>query len=147
MLSAMGLGYGRGLDPPPSSTLPQDQVEKEDLLSTLQCEFINRVNEVGVDVNRALAHPYTQSLVQYICGLGSRKGSHLLKVSQGSPPKHPHLHYHHHQHHHYHHHHHHHHPHHHHHHHHHQPHRQPQKIKFNVFFIKFYFIFISIIFI
>uniref|UniRef100_A0A8C5F9L4 SPT6 homolog, histone chaperone and transcription elongation factor n=1 Tax=Gadus morhua TaxID=8049 RepID=A0A8C5F9L4_GADMO len=58
----------------------QDQVEKEDLLSTLQCEFINRVNEVGVDVNRALAHPYTQSLVQYICGLGSRKGSHLLKI-------------------------------------------------------------------
>ncbi|CAL8352830.1 unnamed protein product [Lota lota] len=58
----------------------QDQVQKEELLSTLQCEFINRVNEVGVDVNRALAHPYTQSLVQYICGLGSRKGSHLLKI-------------------------------------------------------------------
>lgn len=54
---------------------------KEDLLSALYCEFINRVNEVGVDVNRAIAHPYTQSLVQYVCGLGPRKGSHLLKVS------------------------------------------------------------------
>ncbi|XP_051786507.1 transcription elongation factor SPT6 [Erpetoichthys calabaricus] len=58
----------------------QEHVVKEDLLSALQCEFINRVNEVGVDVNRAIAHPYTQSLVQYVCGLGPRKGSHLLKI-------------------------------------------------------------------
>ncbi|KAM4627878.1 transcription elongation factor SPT6-like [Polymixia lowei] len=58
----------------------QDHVVKEDLLNALQCEFINRVNEVGVDVNRAMAHPYTQSLVQYICGLGPRKGAHLLKI-------------------------------------------------------------------
>lgn len=53
---------------------------KEDLLNALYCEFINRVNEVGVDVNRAIAHPHTQSLVQYVCGLGQRKGAHLLKV-------------------------------------------------------------------
>lgn len=64
---------------------------KEDLLSALYCEFINRVNEVGVDVNKAIAHPHTQSLVQYVCGLGPRKGSHLLKVHHGhfckcSPP-------------------------------------------------------------
>lgn len=59
----------------------QEHVVKEELLSTLYCEFINRVNEVGVDVNRAIAHPYMQSLVQYVCGLGPRKGSHLLKVN------------------------------------------------------------------
>lgn len=58
----------------------QEHVVKEDLLSALYCEFINRVNEVGVDVNRAIAHTHTQSLVQYVCGLGPRKGSHLLKV-------------------------------------------------------------------
>ncbi|KAJ8396463.1 hypothetical protein AAFF_G00017690 [Aldrovandia affinis] len=58
----------------------QEHVVKEDLLDALYCEFINRVNEVGVDVNRAIAHPYTQSLVQYVCGLGTRKGSHLLKI-------------------------------------------------------------------
>ncbi|KAF0038603.1 hypothetical protein F2P81_009087 [Scophthalmus maximus] len=58
----------------------QEQVVKEDLLSALYCEYINRVNEVGVDVNRAIAHPHTQSLVQYVCGLGPRKGSHLLKI-------------------------------------------------------------------
>uniref|UniRef100_A0A8K9WQD9 SPT6 homolog, histone chaperone and transcription elongation factor n=1 Tax=Oncorhynchus mykiss TaxID=8022 RepID=A0A8K9WQD9_ONCMY len=58
----------------------QEHVVKEDLLSALYCEFINRVNEVGVDVNRAISHPYTQSLVQFVCGLGLRKGSHLLKI-------------------------------------------------------------------
>lgn len=58
----------------------QEHVVKEELLSALYCEFINRVNEVGVDVNRAISHPYTQSLVQFVCGLGPRKGSHLLKI-------------------------------------------------------------------
>lgn len=53
---------------------------KEELLNALYCEFINRVNEVGVDVNRAIAHPYSQALLQYVCGLGPRKGTHLLKV-------------------------------------------------------------------
>uniref|UniRef100_G3QB56 SPT6 homolog, histone chaperone and transcription elongation factor n=1 Tax=Gasterosteus aculeatus aculeatus TaxID=481459 RepID=G3QB56_GASAC len=58
----------------------QEQVVKEDLLCALHCEFINRVNEVGVDVNKAIAHPHTQSLVQFVCGLGPRKGSQLLKI-------------------------------------------------------------------
>ncbi|KAL0973192.1 hypothetical protein UPYG_G00200120 [Umbra pygmaea] len=58
----------------------QEQVMKDELLNALYCEFINRVNEVGVDVNRAMAHPYTQSLLQYVCGLGPRKGSHLLRI-------------------------------------------------------------------
>lgn len=33
-----------------------------------------------MDVNRAISHPYTQSLIQYVCGLGPRKGTHLLKI-------------------------------------------------------------------
>uniref|UniRef100_A0A8C2ZF95 SPT6 homolog, histone chaperone and transcription elongation factor n=1 Tax=Cyclopterus lumpus TaxID=8103 RepID=A0A8C2ZF95_CYCLU len=58
----------------------QEHVVKEDLLCALYCEFINRVNEVGVDVNKSIAHPHTQSLVQFVCGLGPRKGSQLLKI-------------------------------------------------------------------
>uniref|UniRef100_A0A8C5RCP7 SPT6 homolog, histone chaperone and transcription elongation factor n=1 Tax=Laticauda laticaudata TaxID=8630 RepID=A0A8C5RCP7_LATLA len=58
----------------------QDHVVKEELLGALYCEFINRVNEVGVDVNRAIAHPHSQALLQYVCGLGARKGTHLLKI-------------------------------------------------------------------
>lgn len=65
----------------PLCSFSQEHVVKEDLLCALYCEFINRVNEVGVDVNKAIAHPHTQSLVQYVCGLGPRKGSHLLKVN------------------------------------------------------------------
>lgn len=72
-----------------TSSLCQEHVVKEELLNALYCEFINRVNEVGVDVNRAIAHPHSQALLQYVCGLGPRKGTHLLKVRmlQGLPAK------------------------------------------------------------
>lgn len=70
------------ISPCKANTSPfyQEHVVKEELLSALYCEFINRVNEVGVDVNRAIAHPHSQALLQYVCGLGPRKGTHLLKV-------------------------------------------------------------------
>jgi transcription elongation factor SPT6 len=58
----------------------QDCVTKEELSNALTLEFVNRVNEVGVDVNRALDYPHTAPLLQFVCGLGPRKGTHLLKV-------------------------------------------------------------------
>lgn len=58
----------------------QDLVNRDQLLSALCQEFVNRVNEVGVDVNKALAHAHANSLVQFICGLGPRKAVHLLKM-------------------------------------------------------------------
>jgi len=54
---------------------------KDELLEPLYLEFVNRVNEVGVDVNRCLTHAHTAPLIQFVCGLGSRKGYHLLKVT------------------------------------------------------------------
>ena len=57
----------------------QEQV-KDQLLEALQLEFVNRTNEVGVDINRAINFPHTANLAQFICGLGSRKGAALLKV-------------------------------------------------------------------
>ena len=53
---------------------------REELLNALHLEFINRVNEVGVDVNKAASNPHTSVLVQFICGLGPRKGAALLRV-------------------------------------------------------------------
>lgn len=47
---------------------------------SLSLEFINRVNEVGVDVNRCLECPYTANMLQFVCGLGVRKSAQLLKV-------------------------------------------------------------------
>lgn len=58
----------------------QDQISKEDLLDTINTEFINRTNEVGVDINLAVQNPLTVNLVQYICGLGPRKGQALIKI-------------------------------------------------------------------
>ncbi|UYV64588.1 SUPT6H [Cordylochernes scorpioides] len=57
----------------------QDKLSKDDLLDSLYLEFINRTNEVGVDINRAISYPHTSHLVQFICGLGPRKASYIFK--------------------------------------------------------------------
>ncbi|XP_053682343.1 transcription elongation factor SPT6 isoform X2 [Sabethes cyaneus] len=58
----------------------QDQLSKEELLENLYIEFINRTNEVGLDVNLTVQNSLTVNLVQFICGLGPRKGLALIKV-------------------------------------------------------------------
>lgn len=58
----------------------QDQLLKEDLAEILYLEFVNRTNEVGVDINLAVQNSLTMNLVQFICGLGPRKGQALLKI-------------------------------------------------------------------
>ncbi|VDO47844.1 unnamed protein product [Haemonchus placei] len=58
----------------------QSEVSREDLSNALSRELINRVNEVGVDVNRCLEHPHTANVLQFVCGLGPRKATHLLKM-------------------------------------------------------------------
>nr|XP_045607015.1 transcription elongation factor SPT6-like [Procambarus clarkii] len=57
----------------------QDQLNSKELLDALYTEFVNCTNEVGVDLNRAVAHPYTQNLVQFVCGLGPRKANLLIR--------------------------------------------------------------------
>ncbi|KFD47142.1 hypothetical protein M513_11992, partial [Trichuris suis] len=58
----------------------QEYVPKEELFRLITLEFINRTNEVGVDLNRCIEHPYTASVLQFVCGLGPRKASYLLKM-------------------------------------------------------------------
>ncbi|CAH3024911.1 unnamed protein product [Porites evermanni] len=57
----------------------QDHVPKERLIKCLHEEFVTVVNEVGVDPNRLLEHPHTVALLQFVCGLGPRKATSLLK--------------------------------------------------------------------
>jgi transcription elongation factor SPT6 len=64
--------------------LSQDQVPREELLEALYLEFVNRTNEVGVDINLAVLQSYTCNLVQFVCGLGPRKGQALLKTLKQS---------------------------------------------------------------
>jgi transcription elongation factor SPT6 len=51
-----------------------------ELLRMLEIEFINAVNDVGVDLNRCNHSPHTSNCLQYVCGLGPRKAQHILKV-------------------------------------------------------------------
>ncbi|XP_028156739.1 transcription elongation factor SPT6 [Ostrinia furnacalis] len=58
----------------------QDQISKEDLLEGIELEFVNRVNEVGVDMNEAILTGRGTELLQYVCGLGPRKAQALIKL-------------------------------------------------------------------
>lgn len=49
-------------------------------MENINLEFVNRVNEVGVDINKTVQQPYSGNLLQYVCGLGARKGQHLIKM-------------------------------------------------------------------
>nr|XP_032517831.1 transcription elongation factor SPT6 isoform X1 [Danaus plexippus plexippus] len=58
----------------------QDQLPKEDLLEGIELEFVNRINEVGVDVNEAVLTGRGTELLQFVCGLGPRKAQALIKL-------------------------------------------------------------------
>ncbi|XP_040577453.1 transcription elongation factor SPT6 [Lepeophtheirus salmonis] len=58
----------------------QNRLEEEELLEAINIEFINRTNEVGVDINECVSRPQTSNLVQFVGGLGPRKGAALLKT-------------------------------------------------------------------
>ncbi len=60
---------------PLQSCLPKDQLKR-----ALEIEIVNRVNDIGVDVNFAMEHPHTAPMLQYVCGLGPRKAPALIKV-------------------------------------------------------------------
>ncbi|XP_008558566.1 transcription elongation factor SPT6 [Microplitis demolitor] len=56
----------------------QNLLSKEELLEDLYLEFINKVNEVGVDLSKNRI--YRDTLLQFVCGLGPRKSRELLKI-------------------------------------------------------------------
>ena len=57
----------------------QQYLPTEELLDSLYLEFVNRVNEAGVDLNRSIQFQHNSHLVQFICGLGPRKSASLLR--------------------------------------------------------------------
>ncbi|XP_065201238.1 transcription elongation factor SPT6 [Planococcus citri] len=58
----------------------QDYVTQEDLMEAITREFVNRTNEVGVDINQVVQQVYSGNLLQYVCGLGPRKATALIKL-------------------------------------------------------------------
>ena len=55
-------------------------VPQEKILKQLETAMVDMVNLCGVDINEAVSDSYTANLLPYICGLGPRKASQLLKA-------------------------------------------------------------------
>ena len=58
----------------------QNYVPQDKILHKLETAIVDMVNICGVEINDAVSDPYTANLLPYICGLGPRKASQLLKV-------------------------------------------------------------------
>ena len=58
----------------------QGYVPPEKILKQLETAMVDMVNLCGVDVNDAANDQYTANLLQFVCGLGPRKASQLLKA-------------------------------------------------------------------
>ena len=54
-------------------------LSEEELLEGLNLEFINRVCEVGVDINECVSHVHMSNMIQFVAGLGPRKGVAVFK--------------------------------------------------------------------
>ncbi|CCO27990.1 Transcription elongation factor SPT6 AltName: Full=Chromatin elongation factor SPT6 [Rhizoctonia solani AG-1 IB] len=60
-------------------TEAQNLIPKDKLLVALERGIVNVVNNVGVDINRAVNDPYHRALLPYVAGLGPRKSEALIK--------------------------------------------------------------------
>lgn len=58
----------------------QRYVPEEKILKSLETAIVDMVNLCGVDINEAVSDPYTANLLPYVCGLGPRKASQVLKA-------------------------------------------------------------------
>lgn len=60
---------------PCQQLLPEEKLRKH-----LDTAMVDMVNLCGVDINEAISDSYTATLLPYICGLGPRKASAVLKT-------------------------------------------------------------------
>ncbi|KAG9238093.1 putative transcription elongation factor SPT6 [Amylocarpus encephaloides] len=60
---------------PSQQLLPEDKLRKQ-----LETAMVDMVNLCGVDINDAISDPYTANLLPYVCGLGPRKSTAVLKT-------------------------------------------------------------------
>lgn len=60
---------------PCQQLLPEDKLFKQ-----LETAMVDMVNLCGVDINEAITDPYTATLLPFVCGLGPRKATAVLKA-------------------------------------------------------------------
>jgi transcription elongation factor SPT6 len=58
----------------------QHLVPEENLRKQLETAMVDMVNLCGVDINEAVSDTYTANLLPYICGLGPRKATSVIKA-------------------------------------------------------------------
>lgn len=58
----------------------QQLVPQEKILKQLETAMVDMVNLCGVDINEAVGDIYTANLLPYVCGLGPRKATSVLKA-------------------------------------------------------------------
>lgn len=58
----------------------QQLISHDKLLKQLESALVDMVNLCGVDINEAVNDPSTANLLPYVCGLGPRKATQLLKI-------------------------------------------------------------------
>ncbi|CAI5444808.1 unnamed protein product [Caenorhabditis angaria] len=58
----------------------QRDIEQDHLTKYLLHEVVNRVNELGVDINKCVEYTHYMNMLQFVCGLGPRKAASLLKT-------------------------------------------------------------------
>lgn len=58
----------------------QGLIGEDKLKRTLESAMVDMVNLVGVHINEAVNKPYIANLLPYVCGLGPRKASSVLKI-------------------------------------------------------------------
>ncbi|KAI5072429.1 hypothetical protein GOP47_0012535 [Adiantum capillus-veneris] len=56
----------------------------EDLYASIECVMVTVTNQIGVDVNLAVAHEWLFSPLQFVCGLGWKKASKIQQLIQES---------------------------------------------------------------
>lgn len=57
----------------------QNLVSEDKLIHHLERALVNAVNEAGLDLNLCLRDPYWAKLLPYICGLGPRKATNMIR--------------------------------------------------------------------
>jgi transcription elongation factor SPT6 len=60
---------------PCQKLLPDEKLRKQ-----LETAMVDMVNLCGVDINEAVGDPYTANLLPFVCGLGPRKATAVLKT-------------------------------------------------------------------
>ena len=61
----------------------QEGLSDEDKLTVFDRGLIDVINQVGVNVNAAVAHPWQQHLLNHVAGLGPRKAGALVSAVRG----------------------------------------------------------------